>query len=408
MKVLYVVGSCLTKNTSANMSHNGYVQGLLENGTEVDIVMADDSWGKTDPAFSEWKQAQYHVYRAVSFKDVLRKRARSGFDQANVSSNTAPLKENEAKKNRKTSIRSAAKKLFYSLFPNDPLYPLEEKWLKTASSFKSDKEYDLVISNSSPAASHKLVSILRSRKAIRYRKWVQIWEDPWYYDLYGGHTEAQKEEEHKLLKEADTICYVSPLTLMYQKQHFSDCSDKMRFIPLPAFGFANEDPTEFVKDTFGYFGDYYSQTRNLEPFFKAAKKTGVKAFVVGDSDLNLLSDKQIQVRPRITLEELKEYQKKAQTLVHLCNLKGGQIPGKIYHYSITKHPILFILDGTENEKKQILSFFSKYQRYVFCENNEESIAEAMLKIINRNTAEEEPVTNFYPKNIVVKLIEENS
>ncbi len=195
---------------------------------------------------------------------------------------------------------------------------------------------------------------------------------------------------------------------MYQKQHFSDCSDKMRFIPLPAFGFANEDPTEFVKDTFGYFGDYYSQPRNLEPFFKEEKKTGVKAFVVGDSDLNLLSDKQIQVRPRITLEELKEYQKKAQTLVHLCNLKGGQIPGKIYHYSITKHPILFILDGTEDEKKQILSFFSKYQRYVFCENNEESIAEAMLKIINRNTAEEEPVTDFYPKNIVVKLIEENS
>ena len=30
MKVLYIVGSCLYNNTSANMSHNAYVQGLLE------------------------------------------------------------------------------------------------------------------------------------------------------------------------------------------------------------------------------------------------------------------------------------------------------------------------------------------------------------------------------------------
>ena len=48
MRVLYVVGSCLTKNTSANMSHNGYVQGLLENACQVDILMSEDSWGVQD------------------------------------------------------------------------------------------------------------------------------------------------------------------------------------------------------------------------------------------------------------------------------------------------------------------------------------------------------------------------
>lgn len=55
MKVLYITGSCLTKNTSANMSHNGYVQGLLENGAEVTILMANDSWGKTDNKLHKWK-----------------------------------------------------------------------------------------------------------------------------------------------------------------------------------------------------------------------------------------------------------------------------------------------------------------------------------------------------------------
>ena len=407
IKVLYVTGSCLTKNTSANMSHNGYVQGLLENGAQVDIIMAENGWGETDPAFLKRKQANYFIYNSESFKDILRKKARKGFDEVRVASNDTSSEKFETAKNKKASIRSVAKKLFYILFPNDPLYPLEEKWLKTASRFRSEKKYDLVISNSSPAASHKLVSVLKNKKAIRYKKWIQIWEDPWYYDLYGGHTEAQKEEEYKLLNEADKVYYVSPLTLMYQKRYFADCSNKMSFIPLSAFDFTDEEPTDYMEDVFGYFGDYYSQTRNLEPFYNAAKKIGIRAFIIGDTNLNLASGDKIQIMPRITLSELSEYQKKTKTLVHLCNLKGGQIPGKIYHYSVTRHPILFILDGTEEEKEQIRSFFSKYQRYVFCENNEDSIAEAMSEILNRKR-EEKPVIDFYPKNIVQKLIEKNT
>ena len=407
MRVLYVTGSCLTKNTSANMSHNGYVQGLLENGAQVDIIMAEDSWGKTDPAFSEWEHANYYVYRSESLKDLLRKRGRKTFSETCIPKDNSSVEENGTAKIQKSSIRSILKKIFYTLFPNDPLYPLEEKWLKTASRFKSDIEYDLVISNSSPAASHKLVSILKSKNAIRFRRWIQIWEDPWYYDLYGGHTEAQKDEEHGLLREADRIYYVSPLTLMYQKHYFPDCSEKMSFVPLSAFEFSDEDQTEVIKDTFGYFGDYYSQTRDIEPFYKAAKKTGIHAYIIGDSNINLSLDDQIQILPRITLDKLLEYQKKTDILVHLCNLKGGQIPGKIYHYSVTRHPILFILDGAEEEKEQIYLFFSKYNRYVFCENKINSIADAILKIMNRKERAEMPVDDFYPKKIISKLFEEN-
>ena len=69
MKVLYVTASCLTKNTSANMSHNGYVQGLLENGAELDIIMASDSWGEADNKLSKWSKARYYEYNSVSFAD---------------------------------------------------------------------------------------------------------------------------------------------------------------------------------------------------------------------------------------------------------------------------------------------------------------------------------------------------
>ena len=405
MKVLYVTGSCLTKNTSANMSHNGYVQGLLENGAEVDIIMAQNSWGEADPAFSQWEKAKYYVFQSVSLKDRIRKAGRKGFQPAAAPTAKEPIKTGTARK-KKINLRRIAKTVFYKLFPNDPLYPLEEKWLKTASRFKGQTVYDLVISNSSPAASHKLVSVLKRKKAIQYKQWIQIWEDPWYYDLYGGHTEAQKKEEHALLRDADKIFYVSPLTLMYQKQYFSDCSNKMSFIPLPAFEFSNENASSWHENSFGYFGDYYSQTRNLEPFYEAACRKNVETYIIGDTNLNLKSNEKIHVMPRITLDELSGYQSQTQVLVNLCNLRGGQIPGKIYHYSVTRHPILFIMDGTEEEKKQIYSYFSKLDRYVFCENTVESICEAIETIQSNNRKEESPAECFYPKNIIKNLLKE--
>ena len=48
MKVLYVTGACLSKNTSANMSHNAFLLGLIESNCEIDVIMANDSWGKED------------------------------------------------------------------------------------------------------------------------------------------------------------------------------------------------------------------------------------------------------------------------------------------------------------------------------------------------------------------------
>ena len=44
------------------MSHNGYVQGLLENGCQVDILMAVDSWGQTDDLLPHWEDAKYYCY----------------------------------------------------------------------------------------------------------------------------------------------------------------------------------------------------------------------------------------------------------------------------------------------------------------------------------------------------------
>ena len=407
MRVLYVVGSCLTKNTSANMSHNGYVQGLLENGCQVEILMAEDSWGQQDAALPDWDKAVYHCYPSVAVQDRLRKKLR-GHAQLSASADILEKAyDTQQKTNRvsraKIHIRRLAKDMFYFCFPQDPVYPLEKTWLKKAMKFKSDTVYDLVISNSSPAASHKLVVQLMHRNRLKYKRWIQIWEDPWYFDLYGGHSEEIRQEEHSLLREADEVYYVSPLTLSYQKQFYPDCAHKMAHIPLPYFDFSKAGSFAPEKWSFGYFGDYYSHTRNLVPFYEALKESGYRGYIYGDSNISLESSPQIVVSGRVTLDLLDAVQAKTGVLVHLCNLRGGQIPGKIYHYSATDKPILFILDGTEEEKHLLKNYFSQFERFIFCENEQDSIFSAINEICEDSRTWKR-LDAFSPKAVVKQLL----
>ncbi len=409
MRVLYVTAACLLKNTSANMSHNAYVQGLIENGADLDIIMASDSWGENDSKFQRVAGARYHIYNSVSLSDRLRMKGRGL-----ISAQTSGI-SNHAKGNNESSyvqkefvkirLRRAVKRVFYSVFKPDPIYPLNKTWLKNARRFKSDTEYDLIVSNSSPSAGHRLVSDLLNSKHVKAKRWVQIWEDPWYYDLYGNHSNAILEEEHNLLRQAQEVLYVSPLTLHYQKKYFPDCAGKMGVIPLPAFLIGNSEQKPLSSPfSFGYFGDYYSHVRNLSPFYEALKESGSIGYIYGDSDLKLSSTDHITVSPRVTLDVLEQIQDNTDVLVHLSNLRGGQIPGKIYHYSVTRKPILFILDGTEEEKSVLKEHFSRFGRYVFCDNTVDDIEKALSSIVKVSGNECNPVLAFTPKNVVSQFI----
>lgn len=180
----------------------------------------------------------------------------------------------------------------------------------------------------------------------------------------------------------------------------------MKFIPLPYFKYEKGICINQQSISFGYFGDYYSQTRNLRPFYEALNESGYKGYIYGDNNLQLSSTKHITVSNRVTLEKLEQIQSKTSVLVHLCNLKGGQIPGKIYHYSATEKPILFILDGTEEEQKIIQNFFSKYHRYYFCKNNKESILKAIIDIHQHyNQYKGVVINDFSPKNIIQNILQ---
>lgn len=409
MKVLYITGACLDNNTSANMSHNAFVKGLLDNGAELDIIMASDSWGKRDNVFKRQEGANYYVYGSVSLQERLRRLGRRLFrytdaDSASGHASSSDVFNPAGGISVRSSLRNIVKGVFNQLFKSDPVYPLHRTWLRNAVHFRQELEYDLVVSNSSPSAGHRLVVDLTDKKRIKYKRWVQIWEDPWYYDLYSQKSERVLAEEHSLLRRAQEILYVSPLTLKYQKECFADCAEKMGVIPLPAFSLSEIAEKKSEEFSFGYFGDYYSSVRNIQPFYDALNESKIRGYIYGDSDLQLKSTDEISVSGRVTLDILREIQDRTSVLVHLSNLRGGQIPGKIYHYSATTKPILFILDGTDEEKTILKYYFSRFKRYQFCDNNKEEIMKAIRSFKEREEDVYHSVTSFTPKSVTRQII----
>lgn len=149
-----------------------------------------------------------------------------------------------------------------------------------------------------------------------------------------------------------------------------------------------------------------SFSRNIIPFYKSANKMNIKLNVFGNSDLSLLSNDKITIKPRVNLEELEYAENMTDVLVFLSNLSGGQIPGKIYQYSATNKIILFILDGSEEEKRVLKKYFCRFNRYVFCDNNEVSIQNAIKNIIDKNiNVKNDCIESFSPQNTIRNILE---
>ena len=92
-----------------------------------------------------------------------------------------------------------------------------------------------------------------------------------------------------------------------------------------------------------------------------------------------------------------------KVLVHLCNLHGGQFPGEIYHYCSTTKPILFILDGTQEEQEILKAYSLQFNRFYFCQNNVDSICDTINAICTDNK-EWEKLDAFAPQKVVHQLL----
>lgn len=405
MKVLVINGDCVTRNSSANLCHMAYIQGLVNLGYEVTLLSADPKEYDVDKSMiipSSVKCIYY--YGTTIYEKMSISKSKSKEDNASLA--RTDYSTNESKLSIKSKLVNSTKNFVLSSYGIHGIY---SKFVKKAQKFKSDTEYDIVLSLSTPVTSHLLTYNLLGAGHIKTKKWIQVWEDPWYVDVYGfnGKEEIYKEEK-RLLSYAQRVCYVSPLTLKNQKEIFPESAHKMYWAPLP-FYYKNDKQGSTVNkyNNYGYFGDYAPVSRDLAPFYAAAKNIGVNVNICGNpSNLFAQTDK-ITIYPRLQLGELKPIEDKTNVLVFLCNRKGGQIPGKIYQYSATYKTILFILDGTDEEKKVLKSYFEPFNRYIFCENTVEDIERA-IKLIENNdfgNVKNEPIDEFNPVKTIMKVLE---
>lgn len=400
MNILVVAGYCLRVNSSANLCHLSYINGLLDCGHQVDLLTVSERNQNVDTSIALPRVRNVYTYGASLYEQLggRKRRATAGAAAAHPT-------QQEPSGSASPSLMSRIKTKIRSLYGP---HSMDIAWYYKAKQFRSRERYDLVISLSDPPASHKLTGWLLRKGRLKAHRWVQIWEDPWYADIYGlAHTPEVKREEASLLEQAQKVLYVSPLTLLYQKQVFPEYAHKMDWMPLPSYYQAELKELSFEQLSFGYFGDYTSHVRNLRPFYEAAVELGLDTAICGNSDTPFPSTDTIRVYPRMSLGELKVHEDRANTLIFLCNLRGGQIPGKIYQYAATNKVILFIMDGTPEEKSALRDYFEVFDRFVFCENDKASIADAIRKLQDQpiRASLHTPLARFEPKQIITEIVE---
>ena len=408
MRVLVIAACCLYENSSANLCHRAYIHGLVDSGYDVDLLSFSKNDATIDESIILPNINVNYEYDGISLYEKLSKKMGSNTRFSN-SDTTEDIPG-------KISLKSKVFSFFKTLFRNSyGIYNPSITWYKHAKHFKSDCEYDWVISLAYPPVSHLVAKKLIESGRVICKKWTEIWEDPWTFELYnaGGHNNSNYfkrcyNAENSLLMACKDIVYVSPLTLKVQQEKFPESAGNMRWLPLPTYFTPELVEYENSENHYGYFGDYPPSVRNLEPFYNVAVDKNIYLDICGSPYGLFIEKANVSISPRLPLGELKQHEDNVNILVCLFNLGGGQIPGKIYQYAATNKVIIAVLDGTEKEKEIIRDYFSKYNRFIFCENSEESISNTIdiLEKGDYSNISHEPLDVFSPIEIV-KLLKNN-
>lgn len=384
MNILFVTLCPVDLSTSAMLRNKALIQGFVNNGNKVSILTIESS-----------EENSFYDKSIVWNKDI---------NIIKLNSNRAYTSLLKEEKNILGIIKKKIIPLVRQIYHYLSIFDNTVFIAKAAEPTSLPNDYyDLIISSSDPKSSHIAVERL-IKKGLKYNKWIQYWGDPLTLDITRENKypiSLLKKIESNILTRADAIIYVSPLTLEKQKSLFPSHANRMKFIPIPYLESKIYNKKINSKAKIGYFGDYPSGIRNLFPFYEACEKQidEIEVEIVGNSDLNLSNTENIMVLGRKTRNQVEYMEEQSDILVCLLNKTGTQIPGKLYHYAATDKAILVILDG--EYKEEIKSYLNTFNRYLFCENNEESIYHTINEIKN-SEKRYKPSPEFHP-NLIAEL-----
>lgn len=376
MKILFVTLYHFFANNSGMMRNRALVNGLIENGHAIDVLTV----------------GQNRLQETVSYDS-------NGVHEFYYAGNNSLYDSITNQKNRqrnkiKVFLEKVLRKLYHRFYPYDYTMHIAKK---ISINSIGDREYDLIISSSNPLSSHKAVECL-IKQGLVYKKWVQYWGDPLSCNISNTTLLPDfilRKLERKLFSSSDKVVFVSPLTLEYEGKHHKSWSNRMAWLPVPSENHNVYNGSKYI----AYFGDYVSKTRNIMPFYEAAKELDFPTIIAGTSDIKLSNTANVKVYERC---DVSKFMEETKLLVVILNRKGNQIPGKIYHYAGTNIRILVICDG--DYSSSIQTYFKQYkERFSFCDNSKDEIKAAITRIM-METVPVKPIFDFSSKNIAKQIV----
>ncbi|MCX8484532.1 MAG: hypothetical protein ORO02_04900 [Bacteroidia bacterium] len=356
MDILFVTLSPIEATFSMSFRNRALLNGFVNLGHNVDVLTI----------YPYDSSIQIKTLELSSYGKIVRFNRPPDIVKSNIS----------LKKGESNFISNIIRAIYHRLMPFDSSYFLMKD---LHVSVLGKNYYDTVISSSDPKTSHFAVKKL-VKTGLLYKNWIQYWGDPLANDITSKLIYPKwilKWLEKNMIKDANKIIYVSPITLKEQVSQFIHLSEKMTFLPIPYEKEKIYSQTNNKVFKVGYFGFYLKSIRNIMPLYNAVKNSmsNIHLNIVGPTDIQLTQCPNISIYPNSN--NISKYEAEADLLVVILNLRGGQIPGKLYHLAASNKPILVVIDG--DYKDEISRYLETFDRFLLCENTEKSITEAINK-----------------------------
>lgn len=301
-------------------------------------------------------------------------------------------------------LKAKLKVIAYKVYTRLSLYDSRARLAKRIPVSLANEEFDLIISSSDPKSSHLIAEQLITQYPNITKLWYQYWGDPFAIDVNKNTlfpTWIVEREERRILEKCHKSIYVSPITHVVMQEKYPELKKKMVFEPIPYNEQLFYKETNNSQYTLGYFGDYFSKDRTITPLINSLTDSDIKLHLIGNSDIEITNTHNINSMSRQSIDFIRKLEAEVDLLICVCNKKGTQIPGKIYHYSATNKPILLIVDG--EYYTQLVNYFSQFERYYICENNVNDIRKTINEIMNLKQ-NFNPINYFSPQTIAKRLV----
>lgn len=352
MRILFITSLAFRKASSASIRNISVINGLVENGHEIDLLTIKYPKEYEDEYLKKNLKKEVNVYsQEIS---IVNKYLNS------------KIKTNDFEK--KNSLGKKLMKILKKIVKDIYFFPDTDKdWIEEAVKIDLDKNYDLIISSSDTKTSHFVGEKIK-QKMKKSVKWYQIWGDPWYLDvnIKGVQKFRAKKNEEKIIKKSDKVFYVSKFTLQSMKEMYPKLSNKMNYFPRPYL--SSIKGREYGKNNewiFSYTGSInkhrsiYNFLLQIEKFNSESLKR-IKLNIYGNIDeevkKQILEFNFINLKGIVDYEKILNVYKESDVLVFVDNgANSTQIPGKIFDYFGTDRQIVALFESDQSIIKRFLS-----------------------------------------------------